>query len=141
MDCTLTDAEMAALVEGADCFVSLHRAEGFGYHLIESMSPGTPVVATSYSGNLDFCTPMTAYLVECEQRPIARGEYPHASPSQTWAEPVRASAVAALRAVRHDAEARSARVSQAKSAVEGYYSIEAYADRVGIRLSALLDER
>ncbi|NLH80501.1 MAG: glycosyltransferase family 4 protein, partial [Phyllobacteriaceae bacterium] len=53
LDRLLTDREQAALIEGADCLVSLHRAEGFGYHMLEAMVAGTPVVATGYSGNVD----------------------------------------------------------------------------------------
>ena len=47
----------------ADCYVSLHRSEGFGLTLAEAMALGKPVIATGYSGNLDFMTPETSYLV------------------------------------------------------------------------------
>ncbi len=39
-----------------DCYVSLHRAEGFGLTMAEAMYLGKPVIATGYSGNLDFMT-------------------------------------------------------------------------------------
>ena len=51
----LSDAEMTALVRDADCVVSLHRSEGFGYLMSDAMAYGTPVIATGYSGNADFC--------------------------------------------------------------------------------------
>ena len=140
MDRLVDDAEMAALLEGADCLVSLHRAEGFGYHLIEAMRLGTPVVATGYSGNLDFCTPQTAWLVDSALRPILAGEYPRASTDQTWAEPDLASAVAALRAVRGDTEARAQRTTTARELVSRDFSIDALAARVGARLAQCLDE-
>lgn len=43
-----------ALINNCDVFVSLHRSEGFGLTLAEAMSLGKPVIATAYSGNLDF---------------------------------------------------------------------------------------
>ena len=37
-----------------DSFVSLHRAEGFGLSIAEAMAYGKPVIATNWSGNIDF---------------------------------------------------------------------------------------
>ena len=140
MDRVLEDDEMAALLEGADCLVSLHRAEGFGYHLIEAMRLGAPVVATAYSGNLDFCTPQTAWLVDCALRPIVAGEYPRASADQTWAEPDLASAVAALHAVRCEAQTRALKTAAARELVARDFSTDALAARVGTRLARCLGE-
>src|SRR5262249_15651963 len=57
------------LLERSDCFVSLHRAEGFGLHLAAAMAAGTPVIATSYSGNVDFMDDDSAFLVPYELVP------------------------------------------------------------------------
>ena len=37
-----------------DCYVSLHRSEGYGMNILESMESGMPVIATNYSANVDF---------------------------------------------------------------------------------------
>lgn len=139
MDSLLDDDAMAALIEGADCLVSLHRAEGFGYHMLEAMQLGTPVVATAYSGNTDFCTPQTAFMVDFSLKPVAPDDYPGGGAGQSWAEPALASAIAALRSVRRDAPAREARIAAAKAMVARDYSLQALAARVGARLSGLLD--
>ncbi len=138
MDRVVSDDEMAALLEGANCLVSLHRAEGFGYHLIEAMKLGTPVIATAYSGNLDFCTPETAFLVDYFLRPVAPGEYPRVSRAQTWAEPDPASAVAALRAVHGDAVLRTHKIAAARTLVDRDFSTEAFAARIASRIKELL---
>lgn len=86
IDHMLTDNEAKNLVRCCDSFVSLHRAEGFGFGLIEAMYFGKPVVATAYSGNLDFMTADTACLVDYELVAVEEGQYPHGQ-GQVWAEP------------------------------------------------------
>ena len=46
--------DLYTLVSSCDCFVSLHRSEGFGLTLAEAMYFKKPVIATGYSGNMDF---------------------------------------------------------------------------------------
>ena len=55
IDTTLSELEMKSLIWLTDCFVSLHRSEGFGRGLSEAMALAKPVIATGYSGNTDFC--------------------------------------------------------------------------------------
>ena len=47
-----------------DAYVSLHRSEGFGLDMAKAMGLGKPVIATGYSGNLEFMDEATAYLVD-----------------------------------------------------------------------------
>lgn len=85
IDATLSELEMKALIGLCDCFVSLHRSEGFGRGLSEAMALGKPVVATAYSGNMDFCNEATARLVPYVLVPVRRDEYPHWE-DQHWAD-------------------------------------------------------
>jgi glycosyltransferase involved in cell wall biosynthesis/SAM-dependent methyltransferase len=82
----LTDNETKNLVRCCDCFVSLHRSEGFGRAIAEAMLFGKPVVATGYSGNLDFMNETNSCLVDYRLVPVAEDSYPHAQ-GQCWAEP------------------------------------------------------
>lgn len=138
LDRIVSDDEMAALLEGADCLLSLHRAEGFGYHMLEAMKLGTPVVATAWSGNLDFCTPETAFLVDFEPTQIHPGDYGATSAGLSWAEPDHASAVAALRRLRGDTAERGRKTAAARAMVDRDFSTGAFAVRVEQRLSDLL---
>ncbi len=61
-----------ALEAACDCFVSLHRAEGFGLALAEMMYLGKPVVATGWSGNMEFMTPMNSFPIDYALKPLAR---------------------------------------------------------------------
>lgn len=89
-----------------DCYVSLHRSEGFGLTLAEAMSWAVPVIATGYSGNLDFMSPDNSYLVRWAPGRVPVGAEPYPAGAR-WAEPDLDDAAAAMRAVwEHPAEAR-----------------------------------
>ena len=77
LDASLTDDRQIALTALSDCYVSLHRAEGFGLGLAEAMALGRPVIATGYSGNLDFMTDENGYLVPYGLVPIDAGVGPY----------------------------------------------------------------
>lgn len=83
---TLSNNEIKNLVRCCDCFVSLHRSEGFGRGMAEAMCLGKPVIATGYSGNLDFMNQEKSCLVRYKLVPVMEGQYPHAR-GQVWAEP------------------------------------------------------
>jgi glycosyltransferase involved in cell wall biosynthesis len=86
IDAQLTDVEVKNLVRVCECFVSLHRSEGFGRGMAEAMVLGKPVIATAYSGNMDFMNKANSFLVDYSLIDVREGEYPH-SEGQKWAEP------------------------------------------------------
>jgi glycosyltransferase involved in cell wall biosynthesis len=77
---------MTALIETADCVVSLHRSEGFGLLLAEAMALAKPVIATGYSGNLEFMNDRVSYLVDYRLVPVPAKCGPYDAGS-LWAEP------------------------------------------------------
>ena len=83
---TLSDNAAKNLVRCCDCFVSLHRAEGFGRGLIEAMYLGKPVIGTAYSGNMDFMDQDNSLPVSFRLQPLVEGDYPHWQ-EQVWADP------------------------------------------------------
>jgi glycosyltransferase involved in cell wall biosynthesis len=92
----ISRAEMDALVQCSDAVVSLHRAEGFGFTPAEAMAQGRPVVATRYSGNLDYMSDDNSMLVACRMVRIGShgGPYPA---DGLWAEPDLDAAASAMR--------------------------------------------
>jgi glycosyltransferase involved in cell wall biosynthesis len=66
IDRSLTIAEKDAVMMACDCYVSLHRSEGFGLTMAEAMAIGKPVIGTRYSGNVDFMTDENSFLVDYE---------------------------------------------------------------------------
>ncbi|MGK2938019.1 MAG: glycosyltransferase family 4 protein [Solirubrobacteraceae bacterium] len=89
-------AEMDALVQRSDAVVSLHRAEGFGFTPAEAMAQGRPVIATRYSGNLEYMTDDNSLLVGARLVPIGPGGAPYPSCAR-WADPDLDEAAAAMR--------------------------------------------
>ncbi len=69
--------ELAGLMAAADCYISLHRSEGFGLGIAEAMALGKPVIATEYSGPADFLTPANSYPVDYRLVPIPRDYGPY----------------------------------------------------------------
>ena len=76
---------MLQLIGAADCYVSLHRAEGFGFTCAEAMAFGRPVLATGYSGNLDFMSEDNSWLVKAREVEVEHPEGPFQRGS-VWAE-------------------------------------------------------
>lgn len=86
IDAVLTRAEVNALVALCDCFVSLHRSEGFGLGGAEAFALGRPVIQTAWSGNVDYMPVGTPGAVACRLVPVGENVGPY-SAEQTWAEP------------------------------------------------------
>lgn len=133
IDGTLSDIDMKSLLWLCDCYLSLHRSEGFGFGLSESMAMGKPVIATAYSGNMDFCTAADALLVPFDLVPLREGDYPHWR-DQRWAAPhVDAAVQAMLKLIDDPAEGRAIG-ARARLRIEGDFSHLAagrrYADRL-----------
>jgi glycosyltransferase involved in cell wall biosynthesis len=87
-----------ALIGHCDCYVSLHRSEGFGLTLAEAMAQARPTIATAYSGNLEFMTPENSFLVPWRPAFVPAGCEPYPA-GQRWAEPDVDAAGALLRSV------------------------------------------
>jgi glycosyltransferase involved in cell wall biosynthesis len=87
IDAPLSRSELNALISASDCYVSLHRSEGFGLSIAEAMSLGKPVIATDYSGNVDFLNTSNGFPVPYRLVDVGKGEYPNYEVGQQWAEP------------------------------------------------------
>lgn len=82
----LSALETRSLINSCDCFVSLHRSEGFGRCTGEAMFLGRLALATAWSGNLDHMSAENSLLVDHRLTSIAKGQYPFGQ-GQSWAEP------------------------------------------------------
>jgi len=133
---TFERRDLAALYQCCDAYVSLHRAEGFGYTVAEAMLAGKPVIATNWSGNTDFLDAETGCPVDFELRPIETGAYPYAE-GQLWAEPDIRSAAEWMRWLAADWARAAALGRAARERIGRYHGAAAAGARYAERLRQL----
>jgi len=86
IDRLLDRDELTSLFDACDCFVSLHRSEGFGLPPAEAMSLGKPAILTNWSGNTDYMTSDNCVPIDYELVKLGRDYGPYKA-DQIWAEP------------------------------------------------------
>jgi hypothetical protein len=86
VDGYVSAAERDALTALCDCYVSLHRSEGYGLTMAEAMASGKPVIATAYSGNMTFMHDENSLLVPYGLTTIPAGCGPYPVGAE-WAKP------------------------------------------------------
>ncbi len=104
---TLPEPELRGLIAASDIILSLHRAEGFGLIPATAMLLGRPVVATGWSGNVDFMSPDTSMLVSYKLVPVVDPAGTYEMPGALWAEADIEDAAAGLRRLADDAALRA----------------------------------
>jgi glycosyltransferase involved in cell wall biosynthesis len=138
-DSVYTKEQVYSLMNACDCYVSLHRSEGFGLTMTEAMALGKPVIATGYSGNIDFMNkdnsfPVGYRLVEVD------GDYGAYKKGNVWAEPDIDEAADYMRRVfdnRSEAEDTSTR---GEYFIKKYYSPDKIGELYAKRLNKIMIE-
>ncbi len=104
----LCTADNHALTAAADIVLSLHRSEGFGLVPAEAMLLGRPVIATAWSGNMDFMDRDSAMLIDAKMIPAVDPRGIYQVKGAVWADPDPTQAVQALRRLADDPALRAA---------------------------------
>lgn len=98
----------------SDCYISLHRAEGFGLNLAEAMLFGLPLICTKWSGNMDFMTEDTCALVDCGFIEVSDPDGIYEMKGAKWAIPGTKMAANFLKKMQNDIEWRNYLIKNAK---------------------------
>jgi glycosyltransferase involved in cell wall biosynthesis/SAM-dependent methyltransferase len=133
LDGYLSAEETAALTASCDCYVSLHRSEGFGLTIAEAMSHGKPVIATRYSGNLMYMTDETSFLVPYRLISVPPGVDPYPEDAE-WADPDLDEAARFMRQVNDDPAEAAAVGRRGREHVAEVLSLDRTADFLKARL-------
>ncbi|HEV2775296.1 MAG TPA: glycosyltransferase [Solirubrobacteraceae bacterium] len=121
IDAHLPTEDKNALIRELDCYVSLHRSEGFGLTIAEAMLLETPVIATNYGGSREFVTAFNSLPVDARMVAIGPGHDPYPADGE-WAEPDLDHAAACMRAVLADREGAQARAQRARAEVVAHHA-------------------
>ena len=136
IDRPLDSMGVRSLIAACDCFVSLHRAEGFGRGLGEAMALGRLALGTDWSGCRDFLTVETGLPVRYSLVPVGEGEYPHGE-GQVWAEADVADAVAKIAPFIGDPTRGRALALRGQASVLQHHGMRA----VGLRMLKTAESR
>lgn len=122
MNDSASKQELSELLYSADVFLSLHRSEGYGINLIDSMARGTVVISTAYSGNLDFQTQENSILVPYNLVPVT--EYGGWKVNSHWAQPDTDVAADALIQIRTNHEYQREIAMKAAQEIQAKYNLD-----------------
>ena len=127
--------QITSLIDACDCFVSLHRSEGFGLGPAEAMSLGKPAIITNWSGNTDYMTADNCLPVDYELVPLGSDYGPYKA-HQQWAEPDLEQAGEWMKKIAHDPDLATRIGARARETITSNFS----AETVGKKIQARLEE-
>ncbi|WP_419869669.1 glycosyltransferase [Chryseobacterium sp. CT-SW4] len=128
-----------SLMNCCDCFVSLHRSEGFGLTMAEAMYLGKPVIATSYSANTEFMNINNSFLVKYNL--IKTGnEYYFSTEKDVWADADVEHASQQMELVFSNRELASLIAQKGQNDVKNILSPKAMGEKIKQRLELINNE-
>jgi len=136
IDAGTTRAESCGLTALCDCYVSLHRAEAFGLSIAEAMWLGKPVIATGYSGNIDFMNVENSLLVDYREVSAEPGAEDSAGGAK-WADPDLDDGARLMAQVFGDVVAARALGYRAAADIRRTHSPAAAGEIIGRRLESI----
>jgi len=129
--------EMSSLTACCDAYVSLHRSEGLGLPLIESMYLGKPVIATGYGGVMDFLDETTGWVVRHHLTALEEPQGPYPA-GAVWAQPdVEHAASLMLEVASSPAKAIAVRTEPARTRVREIYRPEIAGERFRLEIERI----
>lgn len=123
-----TDAQLKALYQQCHALVAPSRAEGFGLPMAEAMLSDLAVITTGWSGQTDFCTPDTAWLIDYT---FERAQTHFALSASVWAEPDETHLAALMTEVWCAPQAaRQARIAAGQRLLDEHFTWARTAERM-----------
>ena len=128
-------ARSLGLIGMSDCYLSLHRSEGYGYALAEAKELGVPVICNRYSGPASFLSEYSAAMVDFDRLDVEPSEYFYWRPGMQWAESDVSATSVALRSLA-EATCSTSRVDEGVPSSETQ-SVANLASRYARRLRSI----
>ena len=131
----LSVEELHELYASSDCYVSLHRSEGFGLTVAEAMARAMPVISTAYSSTTEFLDERTGWPIPHRLVPVGPDCYPYHAEA-LWAEPDLDAAARAMRQVADDPAEAARRGAAAREHILRTRSMSAASEWLAEQLAA-----
>lgn len=135
----LTDQEMTDLLHSVDVLLSMHRTEGFGLPLARAMQLGKLVIATGWSGNLDFMNRDNSMLIDYSLVPARDPQQTYDYQDMDWADPSIEHAATCLRLAADQPALRRALGAQAANDIARQFCLDAWPGARQLRRVAAQD--
>ena len=133
---TRTRSEINSLLTNIDCYVSLHRSEGFGLGPAEAMCLGKAAIITNWSGSTDFMTPDNCMAIDYRLVELERAYGPYRR-EQRWAEPDIEQAAEAMRTLVANPELGTEAGLRAQQTIRESFSPSAVGKLMRARLESI----
>ena len=137
IDRFMPQTDLWHLMLSADCILSTHRAEGFGYVPATALAMAKPLVVTDHGGPTDFCDAQTSFPVAASLVEVPQGHALYHQPGARWADVSPDAVAQALRQVYDNPEGARERALVGQALLNADYSMAAFAARCRGRLQAL----
>ncbi len=138
IDANFSRDRVNALLYHCDCYLSLHRCEGFGLTLAEAMFYGKPTIATGFSGNLEFMNSSNSLLVDYQPIELDR-DLVYFGKGTVWAEADLDCASNYLRQVVEDPALANRIGARAAEDIRSQLSPQAVGAKIQTRIQAIFD--
>lgn len=139
VDSMMTQEQVSTVISLADAYISLHRSEGFGLTMTEAMLHAKPVIATGYSGNMDYMTLQNSYPVDYQLIPLAQTVGPYQK-GMMWAEPNIEHAAQLMRFVYEHRQEAHTQALQGQADIMRLYGLERTTQELTQHLLPLFDQ-
>lgn len=128
----LSTADIYSITAACDCYISLHRGEGFGLGIAESMSLGIPAIVTNYSAPTEFCNSDNSICIPYKLIRVRPDEIDNQCYRfvKEWADPSVDEAATALKKLYGDREFRQRLGENARKSIAAQFSLKNFADHI-----------
>jgi|GEM_PF-2492483 len=140
IDDYLSQDDENELLSLCDCYISLHHLEGFGLNLAKAMFLQKPVIATGWSGNMDFMNISNSYPVKYNLISIKKPQAPYKQ-GQVWAEPDIFHAAQLMRSVYENPQEAKVIAKRAAKDIRQKYSVKTVAKLIKSRLETIPESK
>jgi glycosyltransferase involved in cell wall biosynthesis len=136
---TISKDDLLSLIASCDCYVSLHRSEGFGLTIAEAMCAGKPVIATYYGGNTDFMSEKNSFPVKYNLIKVEEN-YGAYQKGNVWANPDLKQASELMKKVYENQEYAKSIGKKAQSDIDEILSPEKIGKQISQRINEILNQ-